>query len=187
MKPASLFLVLLMTLVAAGGFWLARDADERRRVVEEAAIEGTDFFLEHFSAVHMNAQGEPHYQLQGDRMEQRQADGSRWLEAPVLTLRYSADAPWTLHAEQGWISPSGDQVKLLGQVHIHRASQGEREPITIVTRDTTLWPGPRQAVTDAPAHLQTTFQEAQGRGLFLDLQHDILELKHEARGVYVPH
>ncbi|MCG5513406.1 LPS export ABC transporter periplasmic protein LptC [Ectothiorhodospira shaposhnikovii] len=187
MKLPSLFLILLLTLVAAVGFWLARDADERRRVLEEAATEGTDFFLEQYAAIHMDSLGEPRYQLRGQRMEQRQADGSRWLETPVLILRYSPGATWTLRAEQGWISPAGDEVKLLGEVHIHRAAEGERGPITITTRDTTLWPGPRQAVTDAPARLQTTYQEAEGLGLFLDLRHEVLELKREARGVYVPH
>ncbi|EHQ51373.1 hypothetical protein ECTPHS_01694 [Ectothiorhodospira sp. PHS-1] len=187
MKLPSLFLILLLTLVAAVGFWLARDADERRRVLEDAATEGTDFFLEQYAAIHMDSQGEPRYQLRGQRMEQREMDGARWLETPVLVLHQPPGPTWTLRSEQGWISPIGDEVRLLGEVHIHRAAEGGRDPITITTRDTTLWPDPRQAVTDAPARLQTTYQEAEGLGLFLDLEREILELKREARGVYVPH
>ncbi|MBK1672514.1 LPS export ABC transporter periplasmic protein LptC [Ectothiorhodospira shaposhnikovii] len=187
MKFPTLLMILLLSLVAAIGFWLARDADERRRAPENADADGTDFFLEQYRAIHMDRHGEPRYHLSGLRMEQRQADGSRWLEAPVLTTHQGDDSEWTLRSEQGWVSPSGAEIRLLGDVLIHRPGDETRSPVTITTRDTTLWPDPRQAETDAFTHLKTSHQEAEGIGMFLDMNREILELKRDARGTYVPH
>lgn len=185
---SGLLLILVLTLVAAVGFWLAENAQERRVAPPlQVDREANQFFAEDFVVWSMDEAGNLKYRLSGARMEQRQADRSSHVEAPVLIMEHPPAPDWTLRSEHGWISAAGDEVQLLGDVHLDRPGAPEHPPITITSRDVTVWTLPRQAQTDARAHMVSTHHEVEGVGMTLDLTRDTLDLESQVRGTYVPH
>ncbi|ANB01356.1 MAG: LPS export ABC transporter periplasmic protein LptC [Chromatiaceae bacterium] len=187
-RLSGLLLIMALTLVAAVGFWLAENAQERRVVpTTQVDPEANQFFAEDFVVWSMDESGNLKYRLSGARMEQRQADRSSHVEAPVLIMEHPPAPDWTLRSERGWVSPAGDEVQLLGNVRLNRPEAPDHPPITITSRDVTVWTLSRQAQTDALARMVSTHREAEGVGMTLDLTRDTLELESQVRGTYVPH
>ncbi|MCG5515113.1 MULTISPECIES: LPS export ABC transporter periplasmic protein LptC [unclassified Ectothiorhodospira] len=185
---SGLLLILVLALVVALGFWLSESAQEQR-VVPTAQVdpEANQFFAEDFVVWSMDASGQLKYRLSGTRLEQRQGDQSSHVESPVLIMEHPPAPDWTLRSERGWVSSGGDEVQLLGHVQLDRPGAPDHPPMTITSRDVTVWTLPRQAHTNARARMMTTHREAEGVGMTLDLTRDTLELESQVRGTYVPH
>jgi lipopolysaccharide export system protein LptC len=179
-------LVLVVTTVAALGFWLGRDAEERLELLLGPTPDTPELYLERFTSLSTGADGMPRYRISGERMEQFQLDGSSRVEAPVMILHRDDGPDWTVVSERGWISPDGDEVQLLGEVHLTRPEDAHSLPVDIHTRDVTVWPTPRQAETAAYVTVRSPLYEVDGTGMRADLETSVLELLHDADGTYFP-
>ncbi len=179
-------LVLIATTVTALGFWVGRDAEERRELLQPPTPDTPEFYMERFSLTVTGPDGLPRHRIDGERMEQYQLDGSSRVEAPVMVLFRPDSPPWTLISEQGWVSPAADEVQLLGTVHMARPESAEEPPVDIHTRDVTVWPEPQTAQSEAPVEVRSPHYRVDGTGLRADLQSSTLELLRDADATYLP-
>lgn len=179
-------LVLVITTVAAVGFWLGRDAEERLELFLAPSAHTPELFMEHFTTLVTGSDGAPRYRLSGERMEQYQLDGSSRVETPVMVIHREDGADWIVSSEQGWVSPRGDEVHLLGAVHMTRPAMEQDPALDIHTRDVTVWPGPRRANTEAHVAIRSALYRVDGTGMRADLETSELELLHDADGTYFP-
>lgn len=179
-------LVLAVTTVVVIGYWLSRDAEERLDLLLSPSGQTPELFMEHFTSMVTGPDGTPHYRLSGERMEQYQEDGSAHVDAPVMLVHREDGTDWTVKSEQGWVSPDGDEIHLLGAVHMMRPG-GEHHPaLDVHTRDVTVWPEPRRAQTDAHVAVRSPLYHVDGTGMRANLETSVLELLHEADGTYFP-
>jgi lipopolysaccharide export system protein LptC len=179
-------IVLIATTVTALGFWLGRDVEQRLEVFISPAPDTPELYMEHFTLTVTGTDGLPRHSIRGERMEQYQLDGSSLVETPVMVMN-QPDAPdWTLNAEQAWVSPDGEEVRLHGAVHMSRPEGPAHAPVDIHTRDVTVWPEPQRAESEAPVQVRSPHYQVDGTGLRANLQTSILELLHDTDATYFP-
>jgi lipopolysaccharide export system protein LptC len=179
-------ILLGASAVAALGFWMAQDVEERLEGTAQPSPDAPEYYLDHFTATVTDTEGQLMYRLSGERLISYQRDGSSEVILPVVVFHHAQRPDWTLTSETGWISPRHDEVHLLGAVHMQRPAGVDLEPVEIHTRDVTVWPQPQVAVTDQFVHMTSTFYEAQGVGMEADILRGTLALRNQARGIYVP-
>jgi lipopolysaccharide export system protein LptC len=179
-------LVLAVTTVTATAFWLSRDAEHRLESLLTPSGLTPELFMEEFTSLVTGPDGAPRYRLSGERMEQYQHDRSSQVQAPVMIIHRADGADWTVISEQGWVSPEGDEVHLLGEVHMARPEAADHPAVDIHTRDVIVWPETRRADTDAHVAVRSPLYRVDGIGMRADLTTSIVELLHEADGTYFP-
>ncbi len=79
-----------------------------------------DYYIENFTAVGMDTDGNRQYMLEAERMVHFPDDDTSLLDKPHI-IQYEPDrAPTHIYSETGWISANGDEVKLTGNVRVIR-------------------------------------------------------------------
>ena len=79
-----------------------------------------DYYIENFTAVGMDTDGNRQYVLEAARMVHFPDDDTALLDKPHV-IQYAPDrAPINTYAETGWVSANGDEVKLTGNVRVIR-------------------------------------------------------------------
>ncbi|MCG5534558.1 LPS export ABC transporter periplasmic protein LptC [Ectothiorhodospira mobilis] len=179
--------ILLLTLAASLGYWLASGPEQRRLATPgTVSPDAPEFFAEDFTVWSMDETGTLRYRLSGRRMEQRQRDGARLLTAPVLLLQEQGTPHWVLQSETGWIAPDGDRVRLQGQVDLNRIAAPGRPPLDIRTSDVLVRVPQQEATSRTPARLEAPRYHAEGIGMTLNLARETLDLHRQVRGEYAP-
>lgn len=131
-----LVLGIVLVLLAAGTWWLARPP-----AVPEAppleAREGPDYIIENFTATVMNERGEPQYVLQAVRLMRFPDDGRSELDRPYL-IQYGEGAPVHTRARRGlmpadrrWIRLTGDVLSTRGGDPRHAGGEIRAEEMLI--------------------------------------------------------
>ena len=79
-----------------------------------------DYYIENFTAVGMDTEGNRQYVLEAARMVHFPDDDTALLDQPHV-IQYEANrAPTHIYAETGWISANGDEVIMTGNVRVIR-------------------------------------------------------------------
>ncbi|MEA1888513.1 MAG: LPS export ABC transporter periplasmic protein LptC [Pseudomonadota bacterium] len=79
-----------------------------------------DYYIENFSAVGMDTDGNRQYVLEAERMVHFPDDDTSLLDKPHVIQYEPGNAPTHIYAETGWVSANGDEVKLTGNVRVIR-------------------------------------------------------------------
>ncbi len=79
-----------------------------------------DYYIENFSAVGMDTDGNRQYVLEAERMVHFPDDDTSLLDKPHVIQYEPGRAPTHIYAETGWVSANGDEVKLTGNVRVIR-------------------------------------------------------------------
>lgn len=131
-----LVLGIVLVLLAAGTWWLARPP----AVPEVPPIEtreGPDDIIENFTATVMNERGEPQYVLQAVRLMRFPDDGRSELDQPYL-VQYGEGTPVHTRARRGlmpadrhWIRLTGDVLSTRGRDPRHAGGEIRAEEMLI--------------------------------------------------------
>lgn len=190
MSTRRLIAIALALALAAGTvqllvWWLAPQHTERM----QAGPPRSGYTLHDFTLYGYGPGGQLGYRLQAPRLERREGDESLYLDQPKFLLppkNRQAGQPWTGHADYGWVSAGGDELKLQGAVEMQRKSYPGAAAARIVTRDVTAWPRRNQVQTDAHVAMYQGTATMTGIGMRADLDTKHMELLHDFQGTYQP-
>ncbi len=79
-----------------------------------------DYYIENFTAVGMDTDGNRQYMLEAERMVHFPDDDTSLLDKPHIIQYEPGKAPTHIYAETGWVSANGEEVKLTGNVRVIR-------------------------------------------------------------------
>lgn len=186
MSRQPLALVLLLALAAISGWWL-HTLDSALREEQAGVDDQPVLTLRTFHATRMDAQGLRRYTLSAPWLEQRAGDAGIWVEAPEFdTYRDGHTREWLLRARQGWLSPDHSRLVLTDTVTMTRPAESGLRPVTITTRDVTVYPREARVHTDAPALLEAPGTTLRSVGFTVFVDEDRLELTSAVRGRHEP-
>jgi lipopolysaccharide export system protein LptC len=180
-------LILLLIVGGAAGisWWLDNLVAPRLTETAQGPRHEADFFFDNFSATTMNAQGVPHYILSGEHLVHYLDDNTSEVVRPHLQFMRADKPKWTLSAEQGWMSPDGERVHLLGEVIMMREADETRPPLRIETRDLRIRKTDKYAETDEAVQLRSTNGTLDSVGMQAWLDTGRVALLSQVRGHYV--
>ncbi len=79
-----------------------------------------DYYIENFTAIGMDIDGNRQYLLEADRMVHFPDDDTSLLDKPHVIQYEPGKAPTHIYSETGWVSANGEEVKLTGNVRVIR-------------------------------------------------------------------
>jgi len=172
-----LFILLLVVIIGSGWF-----LDGRHGGLQDLSVSrsGPDAFV---SAMHldvMDASGILRYRVTADHMTHYPRADQLELQHPLVDLQQRNGNTWRISAETGVATDSGDFIRLLGEVNIHRS--GVSGPLQVRTRDLLVIPEHAYATTGSAASITAPGYRVNAVGLEADLGNNMLELRNHVRG-----
>jgi lipopolysaccharide export system protein LptC len=163
-QAAPLFPLLLLTLLAAGTFWLdhASRIDETTRNGKNR--HDPDFIVEHFTSRRFSLDGRLQHQLSAQKMAHYPDNDSTEVSTPSLVY-YGQSQPLLVDAERAWISKDGKEVRLIGDVQMKRNAHDKQPDLLVKTAELRVFPDDELARTDTPVTIINGLSTLQGHGL----------------------
>jgi lipopolysaccharide export system protein LptC len=176
-RQTLLFILLLVIIIGSGWF-----LDGRHGGLQDLSISrtGPDSFVSGMHLDVMDASGQLSYRVTADNMVHYPNVDQLELQRPLIDLQQHNGNTWRISAETGESADSGDLVRLLGKVNIHRS--GVSGPLQVRTRDLLVKPEQAYATTDSAATITAPGLRVEAVGIEADLDDNTLELHHRVRG-----
>ncbi|MDN3638923.1 LPS export ABC transporter periplasmic protein LptC [Simiduia curdlanivorans] len=150
------------------------------------------FFITNFISKQYDVSGSLSQHITGARADHFQPKGKasdqdytliETIEAQIFTHN---TRPWHITADQGRATEKGQQVELIGNVHLWQ--EDPVKGITELFTDRMIYFTKRQiADTDQPVKIITPTGTTTAVGLTADMKAQTLTLKHKVRGTHAPY
>lgn len=163
--------------------WMLYGLQEKPTAVVEEDSQLPNYILRDFVTVRMNEQGQLKSQLAAKNLIHYKEQNTR-LEAPIIVFYREGQPIWTIHAEQGEMSPDGNKISLLGKTVLQRESDIPRERMTIETRDVYMQRDKQFAETEAFTTLLSNNTEIHSTGVRVFMSIKQVELTSQVSGKY---
>jgi lipopolysaccharide export system protein LptC len=144
----------------------------------------SDYVLHDVDLVVLDEQGKESFTLRGPRLARDPADEAMSLASPVFLLPDSEGHYWRVQANDGWVSPDGDELRLDGDVRV-TSPPGERK-VALNTEQLNVFPDRDLASTPARVTITQPGSILQGVGLETNLATRHYELKSQVHTRHVP-
>lgn len=131
-----------------------------------------------------NAQGEKHFLLKADEIQQFLSTDRNLIIRPDLLLFHDKTAAWKTTANEGNSDSQGEEIHLRGHVVIEQ--QGKTNPATLETDTLTISATTSHATTDDKVIIRQTGIYIEAIGLEANLKDNQLTLKHQVTSIYEP-
>ena len=178
--------LLILALLAGLSGWVYHQATRPDAPEAASAARHPDAFVTRAKLSGYNADGVLEYRLWAARMDRYPDDDSTELEQPYGEL-YRGDAPpWRIRARRGRVASDGDEIRLRGDVQIHRAASHINRPVAAYTESLDLWPERDYAATDDKITYISDDLRVEAVGMRARLDSGELELLSRVRGVHTP-
>ncbi len=175
----SFLLLLILTLVTAFAVFFAR---QESTAPPSPLQTESNYFLQDFQLKTFNEKGRLEQIIGGQLLRQRSSDQEHELISPQLTM-YSDGAVWLLSASNGWMDADLSQARLEKNVVLSNDTtpyfQLKTEALEVDVPNRFVTSRDKVTIEQGRNHLEGARLEAH-----LDTQ--IIRLKPEVRGVYVP-
>lgn len=111
--------VFLFGILGGLSIWLQFGIIDPEQVAFDAsARHDPDYYIENFTAVGMDENGQRRYVLEAERMVHYPDDDTALLDNPHI-IQYAPGAPPRhTYSESGWVSSDGDEILLTGDVRV---------------------------------------------------------------------
>jgi len=121
--------ILFITLFGALGLlstWLQFGIIEQEQVVFDGKQRhDPDYYIENFTAVGMDENGQRRYVLEAERMVHFPDDDTALLDNPHVIKYQDGTPPQHTYSDSGWVSSDGNEVLLTGNVRVIQFTGGE--------------------------------------------------------------
>lgn len=179
-------LIVILVLLVIGSTWLLKllgpDPATRKAVLEH----DPDYYMEDFSTLTMEQDGEPKNRLFAEYMAHYRDDDTTELVKPRLEVYRRDKTPVIIIADKGWVTAGNDVILLKGDVKLWQNDlQGQRE-LEIITSDVKILMEEEYAETDEPATLIGKKTTVHAIGVRAYLKESRLELLNNVRGTILP-
>ncbi len=159
---AALFPIAVLSLLAAGTFWLNR-ATEIGESREGKQRHDPDYIVDHFTVRRFDDMGKLQHFLTGEKMLHYPDDDSTEAIGPKLT--YLRTPPVHVWSDKAWLDKDGKHVRLDGNVHVVREGLNGDPPTEIATQVLYAVPDDNFAHTDAPVVITQGQSVMHGSGM----------------------
>lgn len=176
------FLALAAIALVSSWYLNRLDAEPPQRFVDTRRV--PDYYVENFTATTLDQSGFPSRRLDAAYMAHYPETDTHELTDPYLVLFAELATPWHVRSERGWISPDGEEMRLLGKVHIWRNNELGQRQLDIRTEDLRVLPATEYGETDKRVVITTPASESRGLGMRAWMDKSRLELLSEVRTVY---
>jgi lipopolysaccharide export system protein LptC len=183
-QSQQVFPIVLLGLLAALSFWLARSVEMPEARLEGKLRHDPDAFVERFQVYRMDADGALQYRLTAPRMEHFPDDDSSLLSQPRLEYYRDRAQSMTLSGENGYVAAKGETVFFWDNVKATRAATAERAEMVARMPDLTVQPDEGTAFTDSPVEISQGRSWIKGVGMHIDNNTSVLTLKSQVTGTY---
>ncbi len=183
-KRRTLSIGFLLSLLAAGSWWLQQN-DEEQVQRRQRDAHTPDYWVEGLTVRSTDEQGRLQRILSAQTLTRYPDDGSTELTQPKLQLLEPGRPPWRIDSHSGWVSPDGKLVYLKGTVDISREASPGRLPVHLITRDLMVQPHDQYAETEHPVRIRSGEHWLKSVGLQAWLQTPVrIKLLADVRGHY---
>ncbi|MGE5468930.1 MAG: LPS export ABC transporter periplasmic protein LptC [Ignavibacteria bacterium] len=158
----ALFPIAVLSLLAAGTFWLNRATEIGDGRVGKQRHD-PDYFVDHFTVRRFDETGKLQHFLVGEKMLHYPDDDSTEVLAPRLT--YFRTPPVHVTSKKAWLDKDGKHVKLEGDVHVVREGLNGDPPTDIATSVIYAVPDDSFAHTNAPVVITQGLSVMHGTGM----------------------
>ena len=115
----SLFYIAILGLVGLSGIYLQNSFLEDEPIVDDYDTRhDPDYYIINFTATGFSEDGERRYVIQASRMLHFPDDDTALLDDVHITEYQEGLSPRHTYADSGWMSSSGDEVLLKGNVRV---------------------------------------------------------------------
>lgn len=115
----NLLYISILGLVGLFGLFL-QDAmlDEEQQVQDFKTRHDPDYYIENFTATGLDKNGDRKFVIEAERMAHFPDDDTALLDNPHVVEYRKGFAPRHTYSDSGWMSSSGDEILLTGNVRI---------------------------------------------------------------------
>jgi lipopolysaccharide export system protein LptC len=175
-------IVLLFAAALVSGWAVWRGGKDKMPVV--AGNGRPDYVLHDFELVALDDAGRESFTLRAPSMLRNPDERSMRMATPVFLLPDRDERYWRVSSRDGWISPDGDELRLLGDVRV-ASPPGERK-VGMNTEQLNVYPDRDLATSSAVVTITQPGSILRGRGLETDLASKRYILKSQVHTRYVP-
>ncbi|MCC5868930.1 MAG: LPS export ABC transporter periplasmic protein LptC [Gammaproteobacteria bacterium] len=184
--PHSWLWALVLTLVAALTWWLARDGDATDDALQVAdTLTPPGFYIRRARLIGLDEAGLVLYRLDAQYGSQVEPSGPIELQEVTLDYTPAAEVPWRLEGRQARVPADRSEVELFDGV-VATSTGDSRPQATIRTDSLRLDPRTHIAKTGDPVSVRTPEGTLSGVGMTANLQEDRLVLESKVHGLYTP-
>ncbi len=182
--------VVLLPLALASAWW-AWQLRPKPAPEDSIGPQRGDYTVERYHLVAMNKEGELSFRTNGPYAVRDPFNQQLFLNQPQFSFPdKKGKGDWTGHAQAGWVSSDGDEVRLKRDVALDGPTQPESDPVHIRTQWLSIRPDPQTAhtpllvtVTRGPSILRGTGMNAWLKTSRVELLsnvslHDVPSKKH---------
>ncbi|WP_434027526.1 LPS export ABC transporter periplasmic protein LptC [[Pseudomonas] boreopolis] len=176
--------VLLAAAILSGwSAWRQRD----RALAGDADDNGADYVLRDFEMTALDKDtGKVALVLRAPEMHRDRADEISHITTPLFLIPDNNDQEWTLRAKTGWLSPSGDELRLREDVMGDSPTTGNVPPTTLRTESLDVFPKRNLAKTAEPVTMTRPGIIQRGVGFEADLKTRQYQLLSQVKTRYEP-
>lgn len=184
MSSRYLLIFLVLAGVALMINWFQDRLDEGLPGSEAKGRHLPDYFVENFTSTTLDENGYPSRRLDAAYMAHFPETDTHELTDPYLVMFNELATPWHVRSERGWISPDGEEMLLLGRVHIWRNNETGQRVVDIRTEDLRVLPNTEYGETEKRVIITTPSSESRGLGMRAWMGKSRLELLSQVHTVY---
>jgi lipopolysaccharide export system protein LptC len=174
---------LLLLLVAT--YWLNQQVQPLPQVQSQQRHD-IDYYIDNFSAVTLNMQGQQRYTLTAKKLWHYPDDDTTHLQMPQLTSLFADSPPTLTSAQTGMVSSKGDDVFLYDEVIILRPASGNNSEQRFTTDYLHVVPDRDWAETDHSVVMTNQYNVIHAVGMELDYKARTAKLLSHVRASHEP-
>jgi len=176
---------ILLLLVAAGTFYLARSLQTTELTETTSEGSGEGFYLKSARILGTDEQGQLLYEIEAEFAQQQQ---NKEIEMQNVRIRYAAGSqvPWTISADAATISENHNLLYLRGHVSATSNEGFAGQVSEIRTEQLDVEPSAYRAESAVRVQIRIGSRSLTATGMLALLQDNRLQLKSNVSGKFVP-
>jgi lipopolysaccharide export system protein LptC len=159
-------MLLLVTLMALGSFWLLQIVRAPDNSAGPAAARTEpDYYVDNFNFVRLSATGEAQYNIAGKRMVHNPADDTHTIDLPVINSLSRERPPMTARSKRAIVEPGGVKIHMYDDVKIDRPKTPQAENFHLESDNQIVLAGGVNKRTAKPVRLTLGGSTLNGAGM----------------------
>jgi len=185
MRPAIIFPLLLLLMLAGLTFWINKTVQPQRPKIDGSSRHDADYIMSNFVTTQTDINGALRYKLAAVEMRHFPDNDSTDLIRPRFT-QFAIDKAYTqLEGLRGHVSANGEQIELFDKVRVKRSASAEKGEMTVDTDYLQIFPEQELLRTKSPVIIrQSPKTIIYATGMIYDKQQRTVTLLHKVRAHY---
>ncbi|TCS70447.1 lipopolysaccharide export system protein LptC [Sulfuritortus calidifontis] len=176
--------LVVAAVLAALTFWLDRVVQVVQFVDSRGFGHDPDYIIENFKATAFDMKGQPRHQLEARRMTHYMDDDTTRLDSPLFTQVAAGRPPVSVRSQRALVTPDGDHIYFLDDVHMVRAATSGRGPVELTTQYLHVTPDAHRMQTDRAVTVRQAGSNIQAGSMVAEGEDPIIRFGGKVRSVY---